>query len=171
MVFKIFSRSSDFIILYNIFMWFMQKNTPINIVNQLFIAKQSNSSWSVFETCEIPVGVLLVSCSFRVEHHCSLIKYIGVVSTNYPCALLDSYSIEQPIQTGKLIYSTYIGQCAQEKFAKMTPTNNIYWSYFYINHVKTLIINLKSLESLTFFKTVSSFSLGLNLLNNTWKVP
>jgi hypothetical protein len=73
------------------------KSTPINIVNQLFIAKQSNSSWSVFETCEIPVGVLLVSCSFGVEYYCSLIKYIGVVSANYPCALRDSYSIEQEL--------------------------------------------------------------------------
>jgi hypothetical protein len=36
-----------------------------------------------------------------------------------------------------------IGQSAGEKFAKMTPRNNVYWSYFRINRVKTLIINRK----------------------------
>jgi hypothetical protein len=44
-----------------------------------------------------------------------------------------------------------IGQSAGEKFAKMTPINNIYWSYFRINHFKTIIVNLKSLEPLKFF--------------------
>ncbi len=36
-----------------------------------------------------------------------------------------------------------IGQSAGEKFAKMTPRNNVYWSYFRINRIKTLIINRK----------------------------
>jgi hypothetical protein len=31
-----------------------------------------------------------------------------------------------------------IGQNAGENFAKMTPRNNVYWSYFRINRVKTL---------------------------------
>jgi hypothetical protein len=43
-----------------------------------------------------------------------------------------------------------IGQSAEEKFAKMTPRNNVYWSYFRINRVKPLIINIKSLEPLKF---------------------
>ncbi len=44
-----------------------------------------------------------------------------------------------------------IGQSAGEKFAKMTPINNVYWSHFHINRVKTLTIKLKSLEPLNFF--------------------
>jgi hypothetical protein len=44
-----------------------------------------------------------------------------------------------------------IGQSAGENLAKITPRNNVYWSYFRINRVKTLIIKLKSLEPLTFF--------------------
>jgi hypothetical protein len=60
-----------------------------------------------------------------------------------------------------------IGQSAGEKFAKMTPRNNVYWSYFRINRVKTLIINIKSLEPLKFFQTISGFSLGLDLSNHS----
>jgi hypothetical protein len=60
-----------------------------------------------------------------------------------------------------------IGQGAGEKFAKMTLINNVYWSYFRINHVKMLIVNLKSLEPLKCFKTISSFPLGLDLSNHT----
>ncbi len=41
-----------------------------------------------------------------------------------------------------------IGQNAGEKFAKKTPRNNVYWSYFCINRVKTLFVNLKSLKPL-----------------------
>jgi hypothetical protein len=44
-----------------------------------------------------------------------------------------------------------IGQSAGEKCAKMTPRNNVYWSYFHINRVKALIINIKSLEPLKCF--------------------
>jgi hypothetical protein len=44
-----------------------------------------------------------------------------------------------------------IGQSAGEKLAKRTPINNVYWSYFRINRVKKLIVNLKSLEPLEFF--------------------
>ncbi len=36
-----------------------------------------------------------------------------------------------------------IGQNAGEKFAKMTPTNNVYRSYFRINRVKALHVNKK----------------------------
>jgi hypothetical protein len=43
-----------------------------------------------------------------------------------------------------------IGQSARVKFAKMIPINYVYWSYFCINLVKTLIVNLKSLEPLEF---------------------
>jgi hypothetical protein len=60
-----------------------------------------------------------------------------------------------------------IGQNAGEKFAKMTPRNNVYWSYFRINRVKTLFVNLKSLKLLKFLKTISGFSLGLELSNHT----
>jgi hypothetical protein len=60
-----------------------------------------------------------------------------------------------------------IGQSAGEKLAKMTPINYVYWSYFRINRVKTLIVNLKSLEPLEFLKTISVFSLGLDLSSNT----
>jgi hypothetical protein len=42
-----------------------------------------------------------------------------------------------------------IGQSAREKLAKRTPINYVYRSH--INRVKTLIVNLKSLESLEFF--------------------
>jgi hypothetical protein len=44
-----------------------------------------------------------------------------------------------------------IGQSAGEIFAKMTPIRNVYWSYFRINHVRTLIVNIKSLKPLKFF--------------------
>jgi hypothetical protein len=60
-----------------------------------------------------------------------------------------------------------IGQSAGEKFEKRTPINYVYWSCFLINHVKTLIVNLKSLEPLEFFKTISGFSLGLDLPSHT----
>jgi hypothetical protein len=60
-----------------------------------------------------------------------------------------------------------IGQSAGEKLAKNTPRNNVYWSYFRINRVKTLIIILKSLEPQKFFLTISSFSLGLDLSNHS----
>jgi hypothetical protein len=56
-----------------------------------------------------------------------------------------------------------IGQRAGDKFAKSTPINYVNWSYFRINRVKLLIVNLKSLEPLEFFKTISGFSLGLDL--------
>ncbi len=59
------------------------------------------------------------------------------------------------------------GQNAGEKFAKMTPKNNVYWSYFRINRVKTLFVHLKSLKPLKNFKTISGFSLGLDLSNHT----
>jgi hypothetical protein len=49
----------------------------------------------------------------------------------------------------------------------MTPRNNVYWSYFPINRVKTLFVNIKSLKPLKFFKTISGFSLGLDLSNHT----
>ncbi len=45
-----------------------------------------------------------------------------------------------------------IGQSAGEKFAKMTQINNVYWSYFHINRIKTLTDNLKSLEPRKIFK-------------------
>jgi hypothetical protein len=41
-----------------------------------------------------------------------------------------------------------IGQGAGVKVAKLTPINYVYWNYFRINRVKTLIVNLKSLELL-----------------------
>jgi hypothetical protein len=43
-----------------------------------------------------------------------------------------------------------IGQSAGEKLAKRTPINYVYWSYVRINRVKTLTVNLKSLEPLEF---------------------
>jgi hypothetical protein len=45
-----------------------------------------------------------------------------------------------------------IGQSAGEKLAKMTPINNVYWSYCRINRIKTLIVNIKSREILNYFK-------------------
>ncbi len=62
-----------------------------------------------------------------------------------------------------------IGQSAGEKLAKMDSNKlqYIYWSYFCINRVKTLIVNLKSLEPLEFFKTISGFSPGLYLSSHT----
>ncbi len=60
-----------------------------------------------------------------------------------------------------------IGQSAREKLSKRTPINYVYWSYFRINRVKTLIVNLKSLKPLEFFKTISGFSLGLDLSSHT----
>jgi hypothetical protein len=44
-----------------------------------------------------------------------------------------------------------IGQSAGEKLTKRTLINYVYWSYFRINRVKTLIFILKSLEPLDFF--------------------
>jgi hypothetical protein len=44
-----------------------------------------------------------------------------------------------------------IGQSAGEKLAKRAPINYVYWTYCCINRVKTLIVNLKSLEPLEFF--------------------
>jgi hypothetical protein len=83
-----------------------------------------------------------------VEYFWLLCEVIGVFSANYPRALLDSYSIE--LGTGKLSRELMIGRNAGDKFAKMTPRNNVYWSYFRINHVKTLFVNLKSLKPLKF---------------------
>ncbi len=60
-----------------------------------------------------------------------------------------------------------IGQSAGDKLAKRTPINYVYWSYFCINRVKTLIVNIKSLEPLEFYKTISGFSLGLDLSSYT----
>jgi hypothetical protein len=60
-----------------------------------------------------------------------------------------------------------IGQNAREKFVKMTPRNNVYWSYFRINLVKMLFVNLKSLQCLKFCKTISGFDLSLDLSNRT----
>jgi hypothetical protein len=67
---------------------------------------------------------------------------------------------------GNLSRGLLVGWSASEKCAEMTPINNVYWSYFRINHVKTLIVNLKLLESLIFFLTISGFSLGLDLSNH-----
>jgi hypothetical protein len=86
-----------------------------------------------------------------------------VVSANYHCAFLDSYSIELGTSLSR---GVMIGQSAGEKLAKMTSRNHVYWSYFRINRVKTLIVNLISLEPLKFFKTISGFSLGLDLSNH-----
>jgi hypothetical protein len=62
---------------------------------------------------------------------------------------------------------TYDWPECRKKFAKITPINNVYWSHFHINRVKMLIVNLISLEPLKFFKTISGFSLGLDLSNHT----
>jgi hypothetical protein len=45
-----------------------------------------------------------------------------------------------------------IGQSAAEKFAKMTPINNVSWTYFRMNRLIIVIVNLKSLEPLKYFK-------------------
>jgi hypothetical protein len=58
-----------------------------------------------------------------------------------------------------------------EKNLKMTPINNVYWSYFRINHFKRLIVDLKSLEPPKFFLTISDFSLGLDLSSHNLKLP
>ncbi len=47
------------------------KSTQIKIVNRLFIAKLSNSSWSVLKN---PIGVLQVSWYFNVEYYWPLCK-------------------------------------------------------------------------------------------------
>jgi hypothetical protein len=60
-----------------------------------------------------------------------------------------------------------IGQSTGEKFAKRTPINYVYCSYFRINRVKTLIVDLKSLKPLEFFLTISGFSLGQDLSSHT----
>jgi hypothetical protein len=62
-----------------------------------------------------------------------------------------------------------MGQSAGEKLAKRDSNKlqYIYWSYFCINRVKTLIVYLKSLEPLEFFNTISGFSLGLDLSSHT----
>jgi hypothetical protein len=62
MVFKIISGSSDLILTFNILIVVNAKSTLISIVNRLFLAKCSSSSWSVFEKSENPIGVSLVSC-------------------------------------------------------------------------------------------------------------
>jgi hypothetical protein len=62
MVFEIFSSSSNFILTFYHFNAVNAKSTPINIVNWVFIEKCSNASSSVYEKCEIPIGVLVVSC-------------------------------------------------------------------------------------------------------------
>jgi hypothetical protein len=56
-----------------------------------------------------------------------------------------------------------IGQSAGEKFVKMT----VYWSYFRINCVKTLLVNLKSLESLKFLLNHQRFLSWPGLANHT----
>ncbi len=100
------------------------------------------------------------------------VKYIGVVSAYYPRVFLDSFSVEQLKGTGKLVWRTYIiGQSAGENLAKRTPINYVHWSYFRINRIKTLIGNLKSLEPLEIFKTISGFSFGLDLSSHSGKVP
>jgi hypothetical protein len=51
-----------FILFYNILKRLMQNALKLTLFNLLFIAKWSNSYWSVFENCENPVGAPLVSC-------------------------------------------------------------------------------------------------------------
>ncbi len=85
------------------------KSTPINICNRPFIAKWYNSSWSIFLSSENPIEVLLVclvNSVWSTIGHC--VKYIKVVSANHPLVLvlLDSFSVEQPIGTGKLVWRT-----------------------------------------------------------------
>jgi hypothetical protein len=58
-----------------------------------------------------------------------------------------------------------IRQSAGEKFAEMTPMNNVSWSYFRINCIETLIDNLKSLEPLKYCKAISGFSFCPDLSN------
>jgi hypothetical protein len=53
------------------------------------------------------------------------VKYIGVVAANYHRVFLASFSVEQPIGTGKLVWRTY-DQSAGEKFAKRTPMNYVH---------------------------------------------
>jgi hypothetical protein len=54
-------------------------------------------------------------------------------------------------ELGKFSRGLAIGQSAGEKFAAMTPINNVHWSYFRINRLKTVIVNVKKLEPLNFF--------------------
>ncbi len=42
--------------------------------------------------------------------HC--VKYIGVLSANYPCVLLDSFSVEQLIELGNMSGGLMISQSA-----------------------------------------------------------
>jgi hypothetical protein len=75
------------------------------------------------------------------------------------------------LELGNVSRGLIIGQSAGEKLANTTPINNVNWSYFRINRVKTLIINIKSLKPLKLFITVSGFSFGLDLSNDNLKVP
>jgi hypothetical protein len=71
------------------------------------------------------------------------VKYIGVLSANDLRPLPD-FSL-------------------RECLAKIAPINNIYWNAFCINHVKMLIINIKSEEVLKIFKIVSGSPPGWDL--------
>jgi hypothetical protein len=54
--------SNDFELSTNTLMWFYVKTTSRNIAYQLFLAKCSNSSWSVFDQYENTIEVLLLLC-------------------------------------------------------------------------------------------------------------
>jgi hypothetical protein len=53
--------------------------------------------------------------------------------------------LSSQLELGNVSRGLMIGQNAGEKLAKTTTINNVNWSYFRINRVKTLIIKIKSL--------------------------
>ncbi len=150
MVFKSFSGPSEFVLIFNILMRLMQKTLLIGYLQQNGI---------IHLVVYLKKGIILLECRQCLVHsmwstigHC--VQYIGIISANYPRVFLDSFSVEQPIGTGKLVWRTYDWSECRRKISKRTPINYVYWSYFCINRIKTLIFNLKSSEPLEFFRRV-----------------
>ncbi len=92
-------------------------------------------------------------------------KDIELVFSTYPRLLLNIYLVEQPIGNWEICRGLLIGQNAKGKLAEITPVKNVNRRVFAFT-ASNLFFGIKLDESLK-KKTTNTFSLGLELSNNT----
>jgi hypothetical protein len=102
--------------------------------------------WKIWKSYWSAASVLLIQCGVLLVTVWSISEWFLQINPWTPG--LNCAATRSP---GNLSKWLMIGQTAGEKFAKIIPIKNVYWSYFGINRVKTKIVNLKSLEHLKFF--------------------
>jgi hypothetical protein len=125
MVFKIFCGSSDFILIFNILMRLMQKALKYTLLIGFLLQNGQIHLRVYLKNVKILLEchLCLVNLVWSTFGHC--VKYIGVVSANYPRALLDSYSIERG--TRKFVKRSYDWSECRRKISKNYSKKQCLW--------------------------------------------